>query len=243
MTNWTLWQFHEWVTSGLNPVGALALSQTKGALFGLFVCFCKLGQEKLNPVTKQEGGLWACQMYLWGQGCASQKLQCLILPCSEDLSPWEHEGGPEWGPCYPRGSQPPLPTLSWEPHAGIPIWAHLPRWTALSVFSLQANCYFHFFHSLPWVEQKSSETKMAVAGEPIYSYRNALWNLAESWSSKQKPGGLSWGLFGKDHINILWRFRALCSEAAVVILDWWCYIGAPPIHFIQSTNLINSSQK
>ena len=53
-----LWQFHEWVTSG----------------------WTLIGQEKPNPVTKQKRGRWACQMHLWVQGWASQKLQCLILP-------------------------------------------------------------------------------------------------------------------------------------------------------------------
>lgn len=109
---------------------------------------------------------------------------------------------------------------------------------------------FHFFQSLQWVEQKSSKTKMAVAEAAKVQLNVCFVQLDFYLKPHPRPEAQSricelilGSVWKVSYQHLMASQGFLCSEAAIVILNWWCYISTPPIHFTQSTNLINSSQK
>lgn len=219
MIDQTLWQFYEWVTSGLNSelCGiSCPQSQTKGTFF--FKDRTKK-KKKPNPVTKQERGLWACQRYLWAQGRASQKLRCLIFPFPGGSgSPGkQRQIGSAGPPPYVRH-----PALSQEPRSGSSGLGTL----ALLDFPLFAPCMLTIifipdsFPSLSSVggtkELRNQDGCSGGSKCTIKCVLCATGFLSQTspkpWSSEQKSVSWFWGLFGKYHINIEWHFRAFYAQ-------------------------------
>lgn len=187
-------------------MGSLAPSHRQKWLF-----FFKIGQKikKPNPVTKQERGLWACQRYLWAQGGASQKLQCLIFPFpGGSVSPGKQKQIGSAGPL----PYVPHPALSQEPCSGSAGLGTL----ALLDFPLFAPCMLTIifipdsFPSLSSVGgTKELRNQDGCSGGSKCTIKCVLCATGflsqtspKAWSSEQKSVSWFWGLFGKYHINI-----------------------------------------
>lgn len=99
------------------------------------------------------------------------------------------------------------------------------------------NSFFHFW----WVEQKSFKTKMAVAERVELKIKWVLMRfLSPTLQSQSRNLWASLGNVWYQHLKAL---RVLCSETAIVILNWWRYISIYQFILYKSTNLINSSSE